>query len=110
LLKDRSTANLKRRESVFKAISTDWVESEKINSNVLEATNSGVSTSTLQKLCDLGALEKKVELIEPRFPGYIRYQIMVPEADKLKLCVQREITTSQDDFITLLITGRDQPA
>lgn len=109
-LNDGSKANLKRRESVFKAISTDWVELEKINSNVLAATNSGVSTDTLQKLCDLGALEKKVELIEPRFPGYIRYQIMFPEVDKLKLCVQREITTSQDEFISLLITGRDQPA
>lgn len=77
---------------------------------MLAATNSGVSTDTLQKLCDLGALEKKVELIEPRFPGYIRYQIMFPEVDKLKLCVQIEITTSQDEFISLLITGRDQPA
>ncbi|AGX88423.1 hypothetical protein [Candidatus Symbiobacter mobilis] len=64
-----------------------------------------MSTDTLQKLCDLGALEKKVEIIEPRFPGYIRYKIMVPEADKLKLRVQKEITTSQDDFISLLITG-----
>jgi hypothetical protein len=34
---------------------------------------------------------------------------MVPNIDKSQLCVQKEAITSQDDFIAMLITGREQP-
>jgi len=95
---------------IFKTIPTTWVELEKIKSDVLEATNKKTSIEVLDKLCLLGALEKKVELVKARFPGYIRYQLMVPNIDKSQLCVQKEATMSQDNFIALLITGRAQPA
>ena len=93
---------------IFKTIPTTWVELEKIKSDVLEATNKKTSIEVLDKLCLLGALEKKVELVKARFPGYIRYQVMVPNIDKSQICVQKEEITTQDDFIAMLITGREQ--
>ena len=107
---NRPKANLQRRSLILKAISPDWITLEEIKNSVSNATGSEVATQTLEDLCKLGAVEKKIELIRPRSLGYVRYQIMVPSFDKSKLCIQGETTTSQDDFIALLITGRDQPA
>ena len=100
--------NLERRSLILKAILPDWITLEELKNDVSKATGKEVAPDTLEDLCRLGAVEKKIELIRPRSPGYIRYQIMVPSFDKSKLCIQEETTTSQDDFIALLITGRDQ--
>lgn len=102
-------ANVKRRAFILKAIPDDWVTFEEINNYVSNNTGSGVTLETLQKLCNLNALDKKIELTRPRFPGYIRFQIMVPTFDRSRFSIQTEVTMSQDDFIALLITGLDQP-
>ena len=103
---NRRRANVARRKAVFKAAPVDWVELEELYSAVKDATDNGVSAKTLRELCDLGALERSVETIESRFPGTVRFLVMVPNADRSKLCVTEEKCMSQDDFVALLITGR----
>jgi len=101
----RAKANVERRKKVVDAISIDWTEAEEINQAVNTATKSGVSPDLLQELCDIGALERKIETVEPRFPGNIRIQIMKPNGDKSKLVTIEEKSLSQDDFVALLISG-----
>ncbi len=100
--------NVERRTEVFRAIPTNWTEREEIYSAVKQATGKGVSPKLLQDLCDLGALERRIETVESRFPGTVRFHVLAPNADRSKLCVTEERSTSQDDFVALLIAG-DSP-
>lgn len=98
-------ANVDRRSSVLKAISTNWMELEEIYSAVKRATRSGVSANLLQELCELGALERRFETVESRFPGTVRFQVMVPNPDRSNIRVTEEMSMSQDEFVALLIAG-----
>lgn len=100
--------NLKRRKQVlqvFKDTFSDWVNLENVINAVKKDTDKCVSNNLLQSLCDIGALEKRVENIAPRFPGEIRLQVMVPNTDRSKLYIKEEKIMSQDDFVALLIAG-----
>jgi hypothetical protein len=94
-----------RRQEVLKAIPPDWMEERKIVETVEEATRKAPSPGLLQKLCEIGALKRRVDS-EPRSPGIVRFQVLMPNADRSKLFVKEEVVTSQDGFIAFLITGR----
>lgn len=103
---DRNHANISRREAILKVTPTEWTEEEKLGALVKSATHSYVSPGLLDMLCGLGAMERKVEIVAPRFPGHIKIKVMVPNSDGSALCEKDEITMSQDEFIALLITGK----
>jgi len=102
----QTKANLDRRTEVVRATPSDWTEEKKIVEKVQRITDHGVSRDLLQTLCDIGALDKRVDVVEPRFPGVVRFQVMVPNADRLRLRVKEEKVVSQDDFVALLIAGK----
>ena len=103
---DRIRAKIPRREAILKVATTDWTEVEKLGALVKAATRSYVSPDLLQTLCELGAMERKVEVVAPRFPGHIKIQIMAPNPDRSALCAKSEMTMSQDEFMEFLITGQ----
>jgi len=96
--------NTARRKEVFEHTPSDWAKPEDIMNRVKKATGKSPGAELLQKLCDLGALERKVD-VKPRFPGTIRFQVMVPNADRRKLEFKEQVAMTQDDFVALLITG-----
>ena len=102
---ERNRANISRREAILKVTPTEWTEEEKLGALVKSATRSYVSPGLLEMLFSLGAMERKVEVVAPRFPGHIKIKIMVPSSDRSALCAKSEITMSQDEFVELLITG-----
>ena len=73
---------------------------------VKSATHSYVSSGLLEMLCGLCAIERKVEVVAPRFPGHIKIKVVAPNSDGSALCEKDEMTMSQDEFVALLITGR----
>ena len=101
---NRPRADVARRKAVLAAIPSDWVDSETISSAVKQATGKGVSVDLLCLLTNLGALKRRVETVASRFSGTVEFQVMVPNADRSKLCVTDRIRMSQDAFVALLIT------
>jgi hypothetical protein len=95
-----------RRREVVKATPPDWVEEKNLIEIVEDATGKAPTAGLLQTLCDMGALDQRVDA-EPRFPGVVRFRVLVPNADTSKLCIKEEKVLSQDDFVALLITGKE---
>jgi len=102
---DQPRANVPRRKEVFEATPTDWTDKAGVDVSVERATGKGPSTELLQYLCELGALDSRVETVRGRLPGSVRIQIMVANADRSLLRVVEEKCMSQDDFVALLISG-----
>ena len=103
---ERNRGNISRREAILKVTPTEWTEEDKLGALVKSSTQSYVSPGLLDMLCDLGAMERKVEVVAPRFPGHIKIKIMVPNSDRSALCAKNEMTMSQDEFVELLISGK----
>lgn len=103
---DSVRAKIPRREAILNVTPSDWTEVEKLGALVKAATRSYVSPDLLQTLCELGAMERKVEVVAQRFPGHIKIKIMAPNSDGSALCARSETTMSQDEFVKLLITGQ----
>jgi hypothetical protein len=94
-----------RRQEVVKATPPDWTEEKKIIETIEEVTRKAPSAGLLRTLCDIGALDRRVD-VEPRFPGVVHFRVLAPNANKSKLCVTEEKVVSQDDFVALLIAGK----
>ena len=101
---DQPRANVPRRKEVFEATPADWTDKAGIDVSATRATGKKSSRKLLEDLCELGALDSRVETVK-RFPGRVRIQIMVPDADRYLLRVTEEKCMSQDDFVALLIAG-----
>jgi hypothetical protein len=103
--------NAIRRAEVLELISENWLEEreivEDVNRHLEKSTNKGVTTNLLRSLCDAGALDRKVEVADERFPGSVRYRVLKPNTEKTSLCIEEEKATTQDAFVALLIAGSD---
>jgi hypothetical protein len=104
----RKKANLARRQEVVNAAPPDWVEEKDLIEIVKAASadDHAPGRDLLQELCDVGALDKRVD-VEQRFPGVVRFRVLAPNAERSKLCIKEEKVLSQDDFVALLITGNE---
>jgi hypothetical protein len=93
-----------RRQEVVRAIPPEWMEEREVIETVEESTGTRPSSALLQTLCDIGAIDRRVD-VESRFPGVVHFRVLAPNADKSRLCIKEEKAVSQDDFVALLITG-----
>lgn len=103
---ESSRGNISRREAILKVTPTEWTEEDNLGALVKSATQSYVSAGLLDMLCELGAMERKVEVVAPRFPGHIKIKVMAPNPDRSALCAKSEMILSQDEFVELLISGQ----
>ena len=101
----RSRANISRRGAIVTATPTDWMEVDNLIARVKDATKSKVTSALLDELTSIGVLEKKIEKVAPRFPGHIRMQILIPTPDKTALRPSEELSMTQDQFVSMLISG-----
>ena len=104
----RARANTSRREAIVNATPTDWIEVENLTARVKDATDAKATPALLDELTTIGALEKKIEIVAPRFPGHIRFHVLLPTPDRSSLHTSEELSMTQDQFVALLITG-DSP-
>lgn len=105
---DRIRANVTRRQAVVDATPNEWIEVESLFARVKEATNSEVTSDLLDELSLIGVLDKKIEIVTPRFPGHVRIRLLLPTPDRSSLQSAEEFSMSQDQFVAMLITGSRQ--
>ncbi len=98
-----------RREKVLELTPVDWTEEkiivDKLSSELKKSTGKGITANLLRSLCDTGALDRRIEVVEPRFPGMVRFRVLMPNAERTSLNIKEEKAISQDDFVALLIAG-----
>ena len=92
-----------RRKEIMKFIGNEWMEVTDTQNIVKENTGKKFGVDTLEKLIEIGAIEKNV--IIPRFSGSVEFRKFEPNQERTKIICSGESKVTHDEFVKILING-----
>ena len=87
----------------MKFIGNEWMEVTDTQNIVKENTGKKFGVDTLEKLIEIGAIEKNV--IIPRFSGSVEFRKFEPNQERTKIICTGESKVTHDEFVKILING-----
>ena len=96
-----------RQRAIYNALDNSEKEFSKATDDVKKKTEKSVGLDTIERMKKLGAMKIRFMITTPRNKGSVTFDTLLPDKEKTGLFPSgKTTTTTQDDFIRFLISGK----